>query len=74
MFQHTLARAARLTPWERVIVVAAQHHQHEVWFQDQAVRGSNVLGGRPVLLAARSDGLELEYGWIKPGRFLGRTG
>ena len=22
----------------------------------------------------RPDGLELEYGWIKPGRFLGRTG
>ncbi len=131
MFQHTLDRAARLTPWERVVVVAAQHHQHEVWSQldgrpagmvllqpknvdtaagiflpltyiltrdpqatvviypsdhfispessfllavDQAVRGSNGLGGRPVLLAARPDGLELEYGWIKPGRFLGRIG
>jgi len=131
MFQHTLDRAARLTPWERVVVVAAQHHQHEVWPQldgrpagmvllqpknadtaagmflpltyilardpqatvviypsdhfispegsflsavDHAVWGSNRLGGRPVLLAARPDGLELEYGWIKPGRFLGRTG
>jgi mannose-1-phosphate guanylyltransferase len=131
MFQHTLDRAARLTPWERVAVVAAQHHQHEVWSQldgrpagmvllqpknvdtaagiflpltyilardpqatvviypsdhfispegsflsavDHAVRGSNGLGGRPVLLAARPDGLELEYGWIKPGRFLDRTG
>ena len=131
MFQHTLDRAARLTPWERVVVVAARHHQDEVWHQlddrpasmvlfqpknvdtaagvflpltyilardplatvviypsdhfispegsflsavDQAVRGSNELGGRPVLLAARPDGLELEYGWIKPGRFLGRTG
>ena len=131
MFQHTLDRAARLTPWERVVVVAARHHQDEVWHQlddrpasmvlfqpknvdtaagvflpltyilardplatvviypsdhfiypegaflsavDQAVRGSNGLGGRPVLLAARPDGLELEYGWIKPGRFLGRTG
>jgi mannose-1-phosphate guanylyltransferase len=41
---------------------------------DHAVRGSDELGGRPVLLAARPDGLELEYGWIKPGRFLGRTG
>jgi len=131
MFQHTLDRAARLTPWERVVVVAARHHQHEVWHQldgrpasmvlfqpknvdtaagiflpltyilardpqatvviypsdhfispegaflsavDQAVRGSNGLGGRPVLLAARPDSLELEYGWIKPGRFLGGTG
>jgi mannose-1-phosphate guanylyltransferase len=131
LFQHTLDRAARLTPWERVVVVAAQHHQHEVWPQvngrpagmvllqpknmdtaagiflpltyilardpqatvviypsdqfispegsflsavDHAVRGSNGLGGRPVLLAARPDGLELEYGWIKPGRFLSRTG
>ncbi len=33
MFQHTLDRAARLTPWERVVVVAARHHQHEVWPQ-----------------------------------------
>jgi mannose-1-phosphate guanylyltransferase len=131
MFQHTLDRAARLTPWERVVVVAAQHHQHEVWDQldrrpasmvlfqpknvdtvagiflpltyilardplativiypsdqfispegsflsavDQAVRGSNSLGGRPVLLAARPDGLDLEYEWIKPGRLLDQTG
>ncbi len=131
MFQHTLDRAARLTPWERVVVVAAQHHEYEVWSQldgrpagmmllqpenmdtaagiflpltyilardpqatvviypsdhfifpegsflsavDHAVRGSNRLGGRPVLLAARPDGLELEYGWIKPGRFLGQAG
>jgi mannose-1-phosphate guanylyltransferase len=41
---------------------------------DQAVRGSNGLGGRPVLLAARPDSLELEYGWIKPGRLLSRIG
>ena len=131
MFQHTLDRAASLPPWERVVVVAAPHHQHEVWPQldgrpagmvllqpknvdtaagvflpltyilardpqatvviypsdhfispegaflsavDDAVRGSNSLGGRPVLLAARPGGLELEYGWIKPGRFLGQTG
>ena len=131
MFQHTLDRAARLTPWERVVVVAARHHQHEVWDQldgrpasmvlfqpknvdtaagiflpltyilardplatvviypsdhfispegsflsavDQAVRGSNSLGGRPVLLAARPDSLDLEYGWIKPGRLLDQTG
>lgn len=131
MFQHTLDRASRLTPWERVVVVAAQHHQHDVWSQldgrpagmvllqpknvdtaagiylpltyilardpqatvviypsdhfispegaflsavDQAVQGSIGLGGRPVLLAAKPDSLELEYGWIKPGRFLARTG
>ncbi|BFU94413.1 MAG: hypothetical protein NTNFB02_11350 [Nitrospira sp.] len=131
MFQHTLDRAAKLTPWERVVVVAARHHQDEVWSQldgrpagmvllqpknmdtaagiflpltfilardpqatamiypsdhfihpeDQfvsavghAVWGSIRLGGRPVLLAAKPDSLELEYGWIKPGRFLGWTG
>lgn len=28
MFQHTLDRAARLTPWERMVVVAARHHHH----------------------------------------------
>ena len=131
MFQHTLDRAVRLTPWERVVVVAARHHQHEVWPQldghpsgmvllqpknmdtaagvflpltyilardpqatvviypsdhfiypegsflsavNHAVWGSNRLGGRPVLLAAKPDSLELEYGWIKPGQFLDRTG
>lgn len=131
MFQHTLDRAALLTPWERIVVVAARHHQPEVWHQlhrrpaglvllqpenrdtaagvflpltyilardpgasvvvypsdhfiypedrfvsavDHAVRGSNLLGGRPVLLAARPDFPELEYGWIHPGRFLGWTG
>ena len=41
---------------------------------DHAVRGSKELGGRPVLLAAKPDGLELEYEWIKPGRRLGWTG
>jgi mannose-1-phosphate guanylyltransferase len=131
MFQHTLDRAARLTPWDRVVVVAARHHQAEVWPQldgrpagmvllqpknvdtaagiflpltyilardplatvviypsdhfifpedsfllavNRAVRGSNGLGGRPVMLAARPDELELEYGWIKPGHCLGLTG
>ncbi len=38
MFQHTLDRAARLTPWERMVVVAARRHQYEVWPQ---------LAGRP---------------------------
>jgi mannose-1-phosphate guanylyltransferase len=131
MFQHTLDRAARLTPWERVVVVAARHHLYDVWSQldgrpvgrvlfqpmnadtaagiflpltyilardpqatvviypsdhfispedsflsavDQAVRASKEVGGRPVLLAAKPDGLELEYGWIRPGRRLAWTG
>lgn len=131
MFQHTLDRAAKLTPWERVVVVAARHHQHEVWNQldsrptsmilfqpknvdtaagiflpltyilardplatvviypsdhfispegsflsavNQAVQGSHDLGGRPVLLAATPDRLDLEYGWIKPGRLLAQSG
>lgn len=131
MFQHTLDRAARLTPWERMVVVAARYHEYEVWPQldgrppgmvllqpknvdtaagvflpltfilardpeatvviypsdhfispedsflsavKQAVEGSIGLGGRPVLLAAKPDSLELEYGWIKPGRVLGRVG
>jgi mannose-1-phosphate guanylyltransferase len=131
MFQHTLDRAAGLTPWERVVVVAARHHQREVWDQldgrpasmvlfqpknvdtaagiflpltyilardplatvviypsdhfispessflmavDQAVRGSNSLGGRPVLLAARPDSLDLDYGWIQPGHLLDQPG
>lgn len=41
---------------------------------NQAVERSAVLGGRPVLLAAKPDNLELEYGWIRPGRVLGRAG
>jgi len=41
---------------------------------DQAVHGSNGLGGRPVLLAVRPDSLDLEYGWIKPGRLLDQAG
>jgi mannose-1-phosphate guanylyltransferase len=131
MFQHTLDRAAKLSPWERVVVVAARDHQEEVWSQlegrpagmvllqpknmdtaagiflpltfvlardpkatvivypsdhfihpegqfaaavGHAVWGSTLLSGRPVLLAAKPDTLELEYGWIKPGRFLGWKG
>jgi mannose-1-phosphate guanylyltransferase len=41
---------------------------------DQAVRESYSLGGRPVLLAARPDNLDLEYGWIQPGQVLDQTG
>lgn len=131
MFQHTIDRAAMLTPWERVVVVAGRHHQREVWTQlddrapgltllqpanldtaagillpltyilardpgatvaifpsdhfvypedrfmenvEQAVRASEMLLGRPVLLAAKPDGLELEYGWIQPGKRLAVNG
>ena len=38
MFQHTLDRAVMLTPWERMVVIAARHHQNELWAQ---------LDGRP---------------------------
>jgi mannose-1-phosphate guanylyltransferase len=131
MFQHTLDRAVSVTPWERVVVVAARDHQNELWQQldgrpagmvllqpknvdtaagvflpltyilahdpdatvvmypsdhfiwpedaftaavDQAVRASTFLGGRAVLLGATPDRLEVEYGWIQPGRFLHWTG
>jgi mannose-1-phosphate guanylyltransferase len=131
MLQHTLDRAARLTPWERVVVSAARRHQAELWQHlegrpagmvllqpknvdtaagillpltfilardpqatvviypsdhfvypenafifavDQAVRGSALLGGRTVLLAAKPDNPDREYGWITPGRFMGWTG
>jgi len=132
MFQHTLDRAVRLTPWERVAVVAARHHQNDLWVQldgrpagmvllqprnvdtaagvflpltyilahdphatvviypsdhfiwpvesfisavDQAVLGNRVLGGRAVLLAAKPDSVEVDYGWIQAGRrFLDWTG
>jgi mannose-1-phosphate guanylyltransferase len=131
MFQDTLDRAVRVTPWERVVVVAARHHQHHLWQQldgrsagtvllqpknmdtaagvflpltyilahdpdatvvvfpsdhfvwpaetfisavDQAVWGSTFLGGRAVLLGAKPNSLELEYGWIEPGRSLHWSG
>jgi mannose-1-phosphate guanylyltransferase len=131
MFQHTLDRAVKVTPWERVVVVAARHHQNDLWQQldgrpagtvllqprnvdtaagvflpltyilahdpyatvviypsdhfiwpqeaflsavDQAVWGSTFLGGRPVLLGAKPERLELDYGWIEPGRSLYWTG
>ncbi|MGH7205672.1 MAG: sugar phosphate nucleotidyltransferase [Nitrospiraceae bacterium] len=131
MFQHTIDRAALLTPPEHVVVVAGRHHQREVWSQlegrapglvllqpenldtaagvflpltyilardpgatvaifpsdhfvypedrflekvEQALRGSALLFGRPVLLAAKPDSLELEYGWIQPGKRLAWTG
>jgi mannose-1-phosphate guanylyltransferase len=127
MFQHTLDRAARLSSWEHIVVVAAAHHQREVWAQlgdrqpglvlfqpvnqdtaagvllplthilardpdatvaifpsdhfiypeerflenvEQALKASDLLEGRPILLAAKPDGLELDYGWILPGKRL----
>lgn len=131
LFQQTIDRAASRTPFDRIVIVAAQHHQRDVWEQlegrpvgmvlfqprnmdtaagvflpltfilardpkakvvvypsdhfihpeepfvwavDQAVWGSTMLVDRPVLLAAEPDSLELDYGWIKPGRFLAWTG
>ncbi|HJT21630.1 MAG TPA: sugar phosphate nucleotidyltransferase [Nitrospira sp.] len=50
MFQHTLDRVARLTSWERIVVVAGRKHQQMVWSQ---------LDGRPVgmvLLQPRNAG------------------
>ena len=41
---------------------------------ERAVWSSRLLPGQPILLAAKPDGLELEYGWIQPGAFLGWTG
>ena len=38
------------------------------------MEGSIGLGGRPILLAVKPDSLELEYGWIKPGRVLKWSG
>ncbi|MGH7230940.1 MAG: sugar phosphate nucleotidyltransferase [Nitrospiraceae bacterium] len=131
MFQHTVDRAAKLSPAERIVVVAARHHQDEVWAQldrrsvgmvllqpnnagtapgiflpltyirardphatvivypsdhfiypeerfltlvDHAVCTSTLRQGRPILLAALPDGLELEYGWIEPGPVMAWTG
>lgn len=41
---------------------------------ERALRASELLSGRPVLLAAKPDSLELEYGWIQPGQRLAWTG
>lgn len=39
MFQHTIDRITQLIPLERIVVVAARHHQHELYTQ---------IEGRPV--------------------------
>jgi mannose-1-phosphate guanylyltransferase len=39
MFQHTIDRTTQLIPLERIVVVAARHHQHELYTQ---------IEGRPV--------------------------
>ena len=41
---------------------------------EQAVRTNHLLLGRPILLAARPDSLESEYGWIQPGKRLAVNG
>jgi mannose-1-phosphate guanylyltransferase len=65
-------------PQASVVIYPSDHFVHpEDAFMgavDQAVRGSTLLGGRTVLLAAKPEGEEPEYGWIKPGRFVGWTG
>src|SRR5690349_18734994 len=43
MFQDTLDRAVRVTPWERVVVVAARHHQHHLWQQLDGRSAGTVL-------------------------------
>ena len=59
MFQHALDRAARLTSWERVVVVAARHHQDEVWDQ---------LDGRPASMV-----LFQPKTWIRRPAFFWRS-
>jgi mannose-1-phosphate guanylyltransferase len=65
-------------PQATVAIYPSDHFVHPedafIFAVDQAVRGSALLDGRAVLLAANPEGLELEYGWIKPGRFMGWTG
>lgn len=40
----------------------------------EAIRAAECPMGRPVLLAAKPDGPEVEYGWIEPGRPLAWSG
>ncbi|HET8721522.1 MAG TPA: sugar phosphate nucleotidyltransferase, partial [Nitrospira sp.] len=62
MFQHTLDRAAELTPWERVVVVAARDHQEEVWSQ---------LDGRPVgMVLLQPKNLDTAAGVFLPLTFI----
>lgn len=65
-------------PHATVVIYPSDHfvHPEDAFMSavDQVVRGSDLLSGRTVLLAAKPEGLELEYGWIKPGRFMGWTG
>ena len=65
-------------PQATVVVYPSDHFLYPedsfAFAVDHAVRGSKSLEGRPVLLVAKPDCLELEYGWIKPGRFPAWTG
>lgn len=62
MFQHTLDRAAKLTPWERVVVVAARHHQYEMWPQ---------LNGRPVgMVLLQPENMDTAAGIFLPLTFI----
>mgnify|MGYP001576794145 CR=1 FL=1 len=125
MFQHTLDRASRLTPPDRMVTVVARSHRHDalaqwgdrrggtILFQpanrdtaaglflpltyirarapeatvvlypsdhfvypedrfldavQRAVRGAESRTDRVVMLGVAPDRLELDYGWIQPGR------
>jgi mannose-1-phosphate guanylyltransferase len=65
-------------PQATVVIYPSDHFVHPedafICSVHQAVKGSALLDGRTVLLAAKPEGLEPEYGWVKPGRFLGWTG
>jgi len=65
-------------PEATVVIYPSDHFVHPedafIVAVDQAVRASALLGGRAVLRGAKPENLELEYGWIKPGRFVGWTG
>lgn len=43
MFQHTLDRAARLTPQDRMVTVVAQSHRHDALAQLEGRGGSTIL-------------------------------
>ena len=65
MFQHTLDRAAGLTPWERVVVVAARHHQYEMAPQ---------LNGRPVgMVLLQPRNMDTAAGVFSPAHLHPRT-
>lgn len=65
-------------PQATVVLYPSDHYVHpEDRFLDlvqEATWATECLMGRPVLLAARPDGPEVEYGWVEPGRPLAWSG